>query len=362
MNFAKGRTTFALAIMFSLVLHFIALAGIRTVSFVNTLTPDIFLTSLETEFPKDAQIAASQKFPWRGTVAMAETDTQENELTETEEPGERDTPAGRDLAALKQEQSSHVENQAEPPNNSSAMDVQGSRETGAETDLRQEEKSAALLKPFREKLYFELYWLGIYVGNATFEAVQSNGELKITSQAHSTPFVSTFYKVEDYAESTLVNGVPVHFRITQHEGKYRSNKETIFDKNGKKVTFINHLKETMEEHTMEGRDPWDVISAFYYLRTNSMETGKKISLSVFDSNKFLTAEVTVVGREQIEDADQRMIDTVIVKPVLHSDGLFKNKGTILVWFTDDEKRLPVRMETEVPVGKVIAKLMSRESD
>ena len=111
---------------------------------------------------------------------------------------------------------------------------------------------------------------------------------------------------------------------------------------------------------MEGRELWDVISAFYYLRTHSMETGKTISLKVFDSNKFLTAEVTVMGRERIEDTNQKVIDTVIVKPVLNSDGLFKNKGTILVWFTDDEQRIPVKMETEVPVGKVTAKLMSRE--
>jgi len=255
-----------------------------------------------------------------------------------------------------------MENQTESPENHPATDVakNGGNETA--TPSRQEDRETALLKPWREKLYFELYWLGIYVGNATFEAVQSNGELKITSQAHSTPFVSTFYKVEDYAESRIVDGAPVHFMIKQHEGKYRSNKETIFDLSGKKVTFFNHLKETREEHVIEGRELWDVISAFYYLRTHSMETGKTISLNVFDSNKFLTAEVTVMGRERIEDTNQEMIDTVIVRPVLHSDGLFKNKGTILVWFTDDEYRIPVRMETEVPVGKVIAKLMSRESE
>jgi hypothetical protein len=362
MNIAKGKTTFVLAIIFSLILHFIALAGIRGVSFVSALSPDIFLTSLETETPKNSLIPLLKKPSPRKNIIKAQTETQEDESAVSEEPSEQNAPSGNDEVAPQQEETPDMENQTGPQDDAPATDISENGGKEAETPLNQDEKRTALLKPWREKLYFELYWLGIYVGNATFEAVHSNGELKITSQAHSTPFVSTFYKVEDYAESRIVDGAPVHFRIKQHEGKYRSNKETIFDQNGKKITYFNHLKETKEEHPMEGSALWDVISGFYYLRTHALETGKTISLKVFDSNKFLTAEVTVMGRERIEDTNQKVIDTVIVKPVLNSDGLFKNKGTILVWFTDDEHRIPVKMETEVPVGKVIAKLMSRESE
>lgn len=367
MNIAKGRTTFALAIIFSLTLHFIALAGIRGISFVNTLSPNIFLTSLETEPPKHSP-ALLKKSSFRKDVIKTQLESQEDEGasedegTASEGQGEQDVPSGNEGVAPLEEQTPDMEDQTESPDNARIADIPDNKEKHLETLSKQQDRKTAALKPSREKLYFELYWLGINVGNATFEAVQSNGELKITSQAHSTPFVSTFYKVEDYAECRIVDGAPVYFRITQQEGKYRSNKETIFDQSGKKVTFLNHLKETKEEHAMEGRDLWDVISGFYYLRTHPMETGKTISIHVFDSNKFLTAEVIVMGKERIEDINQKGIDTVRVKPVLNSDGLFKNKGTIMVWFTDDEDRIPVRMETEVPVGKIIAKLMSRESE
>ncbi|HYA31870.1 MAG TPA: DUF3108 domain-containing protein, partial [Thermodesulfovibrionales bacterium] len=227
---------------------------------------------------------------------------------------------------------------------------------------RQEEKRDAPRRHFKEKLYYELYWLGIYVGNATFEAVDDNGEMKITSRVHSAPVVSAFYEVEDYAESRIIDGATVHFKIMQHEGKYRSNKETIFDPTEKKIIFFDHLKETRYEHAMPGTALWDVISAFYYLRTQSLETGKTISLPVFDSNKFLTADVFVLGKERLETFDRNGTDTVIVRPVLKSEGLFKNRGTILVWLTDDERKVPVKLETEVPVGKVIARLAGRESD
>ena len=364
MNITKGKTTFVLAIIFSLILHLIALAGIRGVSFVSALSPDIFLTSLEKELPKHSPAMLLKKPPLLNNINKAQIETQEeDDSTISEEPGEQDVPTENNDSAPQEEQTPDMEDQTESPDNAHIADIADNKENHLETlSKQQDRKKAALLKPSREKLYFELYWLGIYVGNATFEAVLNNGELRITSQVHSTPFVSTFYKVEDYAESRIVDGAPVHFSIKQQEGKYRSNKETIFDQSGKKVTFLNHLKETKEEHTMEGQGLWDVISGFYYLRTHSMETGKTISINVFDSNKFLTAEVTVMGKERIEDVNQKGIDTIIVKPVLNSDGLFKNKGTILVWFTDDERRIPVKVETEVPVGKIIAKLMSRESE
>ncbi len=60
------------------------------------------------------------------------------------------------------------------------------------------------------------------------EAVSAKGKFTIRSQVHSAPFISAFYNVEDYAESKVVDGLPVKFRIKQHEGKYRSDKETIF--------------------------------------------------------------------------------------------------------------------------------------
>ena len=212
----------------------------------------------------------------------------------------------------------------------------------------------------RERLYFRIYWLGIYVGHATIEAVHSNGVVTITSSAHSAPFLSVLYKVEDFAESRMMNGMPFQFRIKQHEGRYRSDKETIFDLPNRKITFFNYLKNTKDEHTIADLQVWDVLSGFYYLRTQILEVGKTIFIDVFDSNKFLSVAVYVLGKERIVTPERGAVDTVKIKPVLHSDGLFQKKGDVFVWLTDDESKVPVKVETEVPVGKVTAKLVGIE--
>jgi hypothetical protein len=107
---------------------------------------------------------------------------------------------------------------------------------------------------------------------------------------------------------------------------------------------------------------WDLISGFYYLRTQLFEVGKTMHIDVFDSNKFFTAEVNVIGKERLKFSGTEEVDTVKVKPVLKSEGLFQNKGDILIWLTDDDNKTPVKIEAKVPIGKVVAILKSLETE
>lgn len=222
------------------------------------------------------------------------------------------------------------------------------------------QKSVQLLRSNKEKLFFDIYWLGIYVGKAVLEASYDNGILRITSQAYSAPFISTFYKVEDHAESLIIEGVPVNFRIKQREGRYRSDKETIFDMGNRMVTYFNYLKGFKDEHVIKNGFTWDVISGFFYLRTQPLIIGKTVFIDIFDSNKFYKAKVEVLRKEKIGIPNRGEISTVIVKPELQSEGLFQRKGDVLIWLTDDEKKIPVRIQTKVPVGNVVAELRDSE--
>lgn len=219
-----------------------------------------------------------------------------------------------------------------------------------------------IARSIKEKLYFDIYWFGIYAGKAVLEAINDNGVLRITSQVHSAPLISAFYKVEDYAESVIMDGIPVNFKIKQHEGRYRSDKETIFDMGNRNVTFFNYLKGTKKEHIIMGGVVWDIISGFYYLRTQPLEIGKTIYIGIFDSNKFFKAEINVLRKEKIAIPNMGEVGTVVVKPELKSEGLFQSKGDILIWLTDDEKRIPVKVETKVPVGNVVAELRDLEME
>ena len=253
-------------------------------------------------------------------------------------------------------------NPAAKPSTETAIEPAETTNTGGDPTSTREESPEMKRKPpqiargLRETFSYDIYWIGIKVGNASLEAVQRNGLLKIITRANSSAFISTFYQVTDYAESLVMDGVPVNFRIKQIEGKYKSDKETIFDGNSKNVTFFNHLKGTKDEHAITNKVAWDVISGFYYLRTQPLEVGKRVFIDIFDSNKFYKAEISVLRREKIALPGVGEVNTVVLKPELKSDGLFQRKGDILIWLTDDEKRIPIRVETKVPVGDVVAEL------
>lgn len=207
---------------------------------------------------------------------------------------------------------------------------------------------------YNEKFLYDIYWLGIYAGRAVLETSLEKDTLRISSKTNSASFISTFYTVEDYAESLIKDGRAIYFRIKQREGRYRSNKETIFDIDKRKIIYFDYLKSKKKEHDLNCVI-WDVISGFFYLRTQPLIVGKIVYINVFDSNKFLKAEVIVLRKEKIKVKGVE-VSTVVIKPDLKSEGLFHRKGDIFIWLTDDEKRVPVKIETKVPIGKIVAEL------
>ena len=47
----------------------------------------------------------------------------------------------------------------------------------------------------------------------------------------------------------------------------------------------------------------------------------------------------------------------MVEPVVQGEGLFKSKGRLRVWLTDDDRKIPVQMKTEVLVGDITTELI-----
>ncbi|MEW6001173.1 MAG: DUF3108 domain-containing protein [Nitrospirota bacterium] len=343
----------------SIILHilvFMVVAGIGGFEFVDLSSKEIFITDIVSGKPEMPQLARSIKDKLLNNLTVTEDKAEEIADQVVEEQVLEESQEEKD--SVTEKEAPHAEENTLKKENEEKSLINSLTEKGEKEPVvpKTQENSVKILKHAKEKLDFDIYWLGINVGKASLEAVNNNGTLRIVSQIYSTPFISTFYKVEDYAESKIVDGMPVNFRIKQHEGRYRSDKETIFDMNNRKVLFINYLKETKDEHAITSPVLWDVISGFYYLRTQFLGMGKTVYVAIFDSNKFLNVEVSVLRKEKIVLPGHGEVDTLIVKPMLKSEGLFQKKGDILIWLTDDELKIPVRIETEVSVGRVVAEL------
>ena len=49
-------------------------------------------------------------------------------------------------------------------------------------------------------------------------------------------------------------------------------------------------------------------------------------------------------------------DVLKLKPLVQEGGLFKSEGSIVVWMTDDDSKMPVRIQTKVIVGSMNVEL------
>ncbi len=213
-----------------------------------------------------------------------------------------------------------------------------------------------------EKLVFDLTWTGIKAGTATLEVVNEKGNTRIISTARSADWVSVFYTVDDRIESVLKSaqkpmlvGLPENYRIKLREGSHRRDKEVIFDHANRQATYINHLENGKKTYDIS-ENCLDPLSSFYYIRTLQFEVGKSLYVNMFDSKKLWNVEVQVLRKEKIK-TDLGEFNTVVIKPLMKSEGIFNRKGDMYIWLTDDLKRIPVKMRTKAAVGSITATLV-----
>lgn len=212
-----------------------------------------------------------------------------------------------------------------------------------------------------EKLIFDLTWAGITTGSATLETVQGPDSVKIISTAQSARWVSVFFTVNDRVESTLEKtsspspGAPKRYLVRLREGRYRRDKEIVFDRAGQRASLVDRL--SGETGVFPIKDAiFDPLSCFYYVRSLPMIPGRSVFVDIFDNKRVWKVEVRVLRKERIRTSLGEF-DTVVIKPLMKSDGTFNRKGDMHIWLTDDRRRLPVKMQTRVAVGNITATLV-----
>lgn len=214
----------------------------------------------------------------------------------------------------------------------------------------------------REKLTYRIVLLGMPVGTAVMEATNSNGEVRITTKITSNEFTSTFYPVNDFVDTRLIKGNYLLTRIRQHEGSFVGDTGFTLMLRERNAFWVDRLNKRYANHQLPRGDVMDMISGFYYLRNQPLEVGKPVLLQLFDSNEYAPTTVEVLRREHLRLPGFREVDTLVVHPLLKTAGFFRRTGDMLVWLTDDDKKVPVKLETQIPLGSVTAELVAAEAD
>jgi len=106
------------------------------------------------------------------------------------------------------------------------------------------------------------------------------------------------------------------------------------------------------------QDPLDDASFFFFARTLPFEQGATYSFARYFIADRNPVTIRVIQRQEIGVPAGRF-RTVAVRPIFQSRGLFGQGGQAIIWFSDDEARIPVRMRSALPVGTIEMSLRER---
>jgi hypothetical protein len=203
---------------------------------------------------------------------------------------------------------------------------------------------------------------GIPAGTAVLDATNRNGEVRITTRVNSNEVFSSIYPVDIFVDTRLMVGNYLLTRIRQHEGSTTGDTGFTLMLREKNAFWVDRLNKRYSNTPLPREDVMDMISSFYYLRNRNLEVGKPVLLHLFDSSRYVPTTVEVLRKEHLRLPAFREADTLVVHPILETDGFFHTSGDIFIWLTDDEKKVPVKMEAQIPLGKVTAELVAAESE
>lgn len=211
-----------------------------------------------------------------------------------------------------------------------------------------------------EKLTFDVKYGFVTAGIASFEIpaikkISGRNAYHVLFEVNTVPTFDAFFKVRDRYETYIdVEGI-FPWRFEQHirEGKFSRDFSAFFDqRKGNAKTSGGQFEIPKYVN--------DIVSAFFYARTldySNLKVGDKIPLKNFYKDKVYDLDVVYHGKETIE-VEAGKFECLIVEPLVQEGGLFKSEGSIMLWMTNDDAKMPVRVKTKVVVGAIDADLTS----
>lgn len=101
----------------------------------------------------------------------------------------------------------------------------------------------------------------------------------------------------------------------------------------------------------------DVFSALYALRREELKTGNTRGWVIGDNDTIKDVETRVLRNETVLGPDGPT-SSLHVETVALLGGLFKQGGQFRIWLSDDSRKLPLKFQVHVKLGKVDGRLVS----
>ena len=209
-----------------------------------------------------------------------------------------------------------------------------------------------------ERMEFDIDYLGLTMGKAAIQVGRTEGgvaPVQLSSRSAGLMSVVTFRQtlVSDLDVVTLLPRASV--LDAAEPGGYKHTDTARFDRATGKATVREkgRFDKTYEIDVPPGT--LDFVALVFRLRTLPLPDGATHTFQVLSGRKVSTVVASVVQHELVK-TDAGRFPAVKVRVPTGFDGKFSEKNPTFVWFSDDARRVVVRISTDFAIGRAEAGL------
>ncbi len=221
----------------------------------------------------------------------------------------------------------------------------------------------ALEVPKKEILTYRISWNKLIgIAKASIVMKRNQEVLTIEMKAKTVEPVDTFFSVRDYFFSSTIPDISSFLKYEKRikEGHYHRHDEILYNPSTGKLVYYKNGK-LKKEKTIPPPlyDPCSILYAFRFRCPPDKGT---CTLPSTDGKRVEKIQVVSLAEEDVT-VPAGSFHTFKVEPRWRKmNGVFRKKkgGHVYVWFTRDQRRIPVKVEVDIFLGKVVGELTGYE--
>ncbi|HVN93139.1 MAG TPA: DUF3108 domain-containing protein [Terracidiphilus sp.] len=218
--------------------------------------------------------------------------------------------------------------------------------------------------PQKETLTYSVDWRVFPAGIATVHFEAAGDRERVIASADTSGAINLIFHVADnfQADFDRATGCTYDFDKQTVEGRRQFNSTLHIDyANSKAILDEKNMVSGQAKHAespVKGCET-DLLTGVFYPGSQQLVVGNSFVIPVADAQRTVMVTMKVEGREEIK-TPLGTFKTIRVQPTADA-GVVKNRGNIWIWYTDDDRHLPVQMRARLFWGTITFRLTGNDN-
>ncbi len=218
--------------------------------------------------------------------------------------------------------------------------------------------------PLKQTLTYSVDWRVFPAGTAVLRFEAAGDRENLTASADTSGAINLIFHVSDRFQSSFdrAKGCTYDFNKQTVEGRRQVSSTLHLDYAQNRAILDEKNLVTKQTKHVESSAPaclTDLLTGVFYASSQPIALGHNFVIPVVDAMRVVPVTMKIEGREVIK-TPLGSFKTLRVQPTAAA-GVVKNRGNIWIWYTDDERHLPVQMRARLFWGTITFRLIGNET-